>query len=182
MKEDYQARKKTIIITCISIIAFIIIISLIIIFINNSNKQNTNNFYTYLKENNFKQDADGTYTKTTTNSNKTITEKAVSNEYLFEKSITENNNNYVSLNLFYKNDKTIEIMYQVEGYDQDNKYGVLFQKGTYKNGNFNCEIVTNKNFQTNCKYMKTEAQKYEQEINQIIDKYNIDPTNVNLTN
>lgn len=180
--EDYQLRKKTIIITCISIIAIIIIISLILIFINNSSKENTNNFYTYLEENNFKKDENGVYTKKTTNGNTTTTERAVSNKYLFEKSITENNDNYTSLNLFYTNDKTIEIMYQVEGYDQNNEYGVLFQKGTYKNGDFKCEIVTNKNFKTNCKYMKTEAQKYEKEINQIIDKYDINPSNINMNN
>lgn len=181
MEEDYKSRKKAIKIICLIIILLIIIITIFILYINNSNKENTNNFYTYLEENNYKKDSEGIYTKKTTNGNITTTERAISNKYLFEKSISENDTNYTSINLFYTNDKTIEIMYQVEGYDLDNNYGVLYQKGTYKNGDFKCEIVTNQNFQTQCTKMKEEAQKYEKKINQIISKYKIDPTKINMS-
>ena len=179
---NYQSRKKTIIITAISITLGIIIIFIFLIYMNNSEEKNVNNFNTYLKENNYKKDENGIYSKTNTKDNITTTEKAISNKYPLVKNITENKDNYTSLTLLYTNDEIIEIKYQVEGYDQNEEYGVLVQQGTYKNGDFKCEIVTNKNFQTNCKYMKTEAQKYEKEINEIIKKYDINLKNIKIKN
>lgn len=163
------------------VIAIIIIAILLFVFYNNwHQKESTNNFYNYLEKNDYQKNEEGIYTKKTTNGNTTTTNRILLNDYLFEKSISKNEDNYTSLSLFYKKDKEIEIVYQVEGYDQDNKYGVLYQKGTYKNGEFTCEIVTNQNFKTECEYMKNEAEKYETEINQILKDNNIDIDNIQL--
>ena len=179
--EDFQKNKKIILtIICTIIIIVIAVISLNIYKIYKQ-KESTNNFYTYLKENNYKKNDDGIYTKKTKQKNQTITNRAISDKYLFEKDISEDNDDkYISISLFYTNDKTIEIMYQIEGFDQNDQYGVLFQKGTYQNGDFKCEIVTNQNFKTECNYMKKMAKEYEKEINQIIKNNNINPKYINI--
>ncbi len=161
------------------IIAIIIIIG-IQIYNNWQNKQNNERLYNYLDKNNYKQNEDGIYYKTKKSGNTTVTDKAISSEYLFSRDTLTEAKNYTTMSVQYKKNKTIKITYQIEGFDQNNNYGILFQKGTYKNGKFNCEIVTNIDFKTKCNLMKKEAQKYEKEINNILKSQNINPSHIKI--
>lgn len=166
------------------IITFLIIAIIIVIGIQiyNSwqNKQNNERLYNYLKENKYKQNENGIYYKTEKKGNTTITDKAISSEYLFSRDTLKEEKNYTTISLQYKKNKTIKITYQIEGFDQNNNYGILFQKGTYKNGKFNCEIITNIDFKTKCDVMKQEAQKYEKEINNLLKSQNINPNHIKI--
>lgn len=141
---------------------------------------NNQNLYDYLKANDYKQNSDNIYFKTETESTTTTTDKAISSEYLFARDITHDDDTYSFISLQYQKDGTINITYQMEGFDSENNYGVLYQEGTYKGGKFECNIVTNTNFKTKCNQMKQEAQKYNKEIENILTNNKINLKFVNI--
>ena len=174
-----ENKLRTIFKTIIIILIIIgVIVAGVIIYNNWQNKQNNERLLTYLKENNYNQNEVGIYYKTKKEGNTTTTDKAISNEYLFSRDTLDENDNYITMSVEYKKDKTIEVTYQVEGFDKNNNYGILFQKGTYKNKKFKCEIVTNIDFETKCDTMKKAAQNYEEEINDILNSQKINPDHI----
>ena len=178
--ENYEKVKKTIRYIIIGIILIIIIIIAILFYNNWQAQENNNRLYNYLEANNYQQNADGIYYKTNNLNNTTTTDKAITQEYLFARNISKENDNYTSISLQFTKDKTINIIYQEEGFDQKNNYGILFQEGTYKDGKFECKIVTNKNFNTKCDLMKEQAQEYDKEIKQILKSNKIDPKHIKI--
>lgn len=178
--EDENKVKKTFTYVIVALIIAIIIVTIIFIYKTWQTSQNNERLYNYLKNNNYTQNDDGIYFKTIKEGNITTTDKAISSEYLFARDILTETTNYTTVSLEYKNDKTITINYQIEGYDKNNNYGILFQKGTYKNNKFKCEIITNKDFDTKCDVMKKAAQDYEKEINEILNKQNINSKYINI--
>lgn len=178
--EDENKVKKIFTYIIIILIIAIIIVTIIFIYRKWQTSQNNERLYNYLKDNNYTKNDDGIYFKTVKEGNTTTTDKAVSSEYLFARDTLTETTNYTTISLEYKNDKTIEIDYQIEGYDKNNNYGILFQKGTYKDSDFKCEIVTNIDFETKCDVMKKAAQDYEKEINKILNQQNINPKYIDI--
>ena len=168
----------------IIIIIILIAVTIIGLFIYNQyqTQANTNKFNTYLKNNNYQKNDEGIYYKTNSSSKITTTDKAGSQEYIFARTISEDDTNYTTTTIEYKKDKSIEITYQIEGFAPDGNYGILFQKGTYTKDNFDCKIVTNIGFDTECDTMKKQAQDYEKEINNILEQNKINVKYIKITN
>ena len=172
--EDENKAKKIINITIAIIITALIIVIGIIVYKNIMQKINNDRFTTYLKENKFKQNEDNIYTKTENTHNKQTTYQAIIDEYLLTKEESKSTDTeFTSITAYYKKDGTIETTYKLEGYNKDGEIGTLYQKGSYKNGNFTCQIISNNKFKTKCPEMKKEAQEFEKEVNQILENNNI---------
>ena len=158
------------------IIIAVIVITIIIMTIFNKimTTININNFTTYLKENGYEEKSDGSYYKYKKNDEKKISYKALDETFVISKIIeTEVNYNYTDIILKYKNNGNIEIELQYEGKNEAEDYGLLYQTGNYKNGKFDCKIISGKNFASQCNLMKEEAKIFENEIKKIIDNYKI---------
>ncbi len=180
MEDENKAKKIINIIIAVLIIATITVIGIIVY---QKIMQNINNdrFTSYINENNFKKDSDGIYTKTTNNGDEKTTYQALIDQYLLSKAVINTSNTQVlNIEAGYKQDGTIEISYKLEGYNSNHEIGTLYQKGTYKNGEFKCQIISNNGFKTTCPDMKKEAQAFEKEINQIFEKNNINVKYITL--
>ncbi len=179
--EDENKAKKIINRTIIIIIIALALVIGIIIYKNIQIKINNDRFTTYIKNNNYKKDENGIYTKTTTSGNESTTYQAIIDQYLLTKEKkTSTNTEVTSIVISYKQDGTIETSYKLEGYNQEGEIGTLYQKGTYKNNDFKCEIINNSGFKTQCPQMKQEAQKFEKEINKIFEDNNINVKYITL--
>ena len=171
------------IINMIIIIIIIVIVIVIGIFLYKSIQQKINNdrFIKYIENSNYHQGKNGIYTKTINGNNEQITYKVIFDQYLLTKEKSKSlSTEYISTITNYKQDGTIEIIYKLEGYNSEGIVGTIYQKGTYKNGKFTCQIITNSNFETKCQEMKKEAQDFEQEINKIFEDNNINVKYVTL--
>ena len=175
MENGNEKKIKRIINFIIVIIALILIGVLCIIGYNHQQQKiNNNNFTTYLKNNDYKKDNNNIYTKTIENGNEKTTYQAIIDQYLLtkEKSISTDTQ-YISMTTSFKHDGTIEIAYKLEGYNKEGTIGTLYQKGTYKNNEFDCQIVNNNDFETQCPTMKKEAQEFDKEVKQIFQDNDI---------
>ena len=83
--EDENKAKKIINRTIIIIIIALALVIGIIIYKNIQIKINNDRFTTYIKNNNYKKDENGIYTKTTTSGNESTTYQAIIDQYLLTK-------------------------------------------------------------------------------------------------
>lgn len=161
----------------IKIGAVIIILIAIGIFIYTKWQTNENNerLYDYLKKENYSKNNDGIYYKTKKNGDTTITDKALAYNYLFSRTIKTNDENSSYMIAIEYKDNKYTVDYEESGYDRDNNYGMTFQKGTYKNGDFDCKIISDTNFEPRCNIMKKQVENYDKEIKKILkdNKINI---------
>lgn len=179
--EDENKAKKIINRIIILIIITLVIVLGIIIYKNIQAKLNNDRFNTYIKNNNYKKDENGIYTKTINTENGNTIYQAIIDQYLLTKEqTTSTDTEFTSIVISYKQDGTIETSYKLEGYNQEGEIGTLYQKGTYKNNDFKCEIVNNNGFKTQCPKMKQEAQKFEKEIKKIFEDNNINVKYITL--
>lgn len=181
--EDENKVKKIMKIIIILIIVIALIIAAIFIYRNYQINSNNNKLETYLQENNYIENEYGVLSKEETNENETITYKALYPNCIISKEIstTENNGqNKIKISMRYNNDNSISMDLQLDGYNKDNNYGILFQQAILINDEFTCEIVTGDNFTTKCDTMKTEAQEFYNEINQILENNNINPKYITI--
>lgn len=180
--EDENKIKK--IMKIILIVIILIAIGAIGIFIYNKyqTQANTNKFNNYLKNNNYQKNDEGIYYKTNTNNKITTTDKAGSKEYIFARTTSEEGTNYITTTIEYKKDESIDITYQIEGYAPNGNYGILFQEGTYTKEKFDCKIVTNVGFDTECDTMKKQAKDYEKEIENILNQNKINTKYIKINN
>lgn len=165
MTNDNSAKKALI---AVSIFILIIFIVFITNFIFNKAKQqnNTNKFIEYLKENNYKLKDDNSYYFENENSH--VKYKAFTDNFIFSKIIYKNvNNSYMDITLSYTENDTIKITLRYEAKNKLNQYGLLFQRGTYKNNRFTCQTISGWNFDSKCDEMKLEAENFKKEIQQI---------------
>lgn len=177
-----ENKSKKIINTIIIIIVIVIVIVIgILIYKNIQQKINNDRFIKYIENNNYQQGENGIYTKTINGDNEQITYKVIVDQYLLTKEKSKSlSTEYTSIIANYKQDGTIEIIYKLEGYNSEGNIGTIYQKGTYKNDKFTCQIITNSNFETKCQEMKEEAQDFEQEVNKIFEDNNINVKYVTL--
>lgn len=175
MENGNEKKVKRIINLIIGIIAIILIIILCIIGYNHHlQKVNNNKFTTYLENNNYKKDENNIYTKTIDNGNEKTTYQAIIDQYLLTKEkSTSTDTKFTSITTSFKQDGTIEIAYKLEGYNSEGSVGTLYQKGTYKDDKFDCQIVNNNDFETQCPTMKKEAQEFDKEVKQIFENNDI---------
>ncbi len=176
MEDDNKVKKILTYIKIIIIFTIIICIG-IFAFIKIENKINNNNLYNYLNKNNYKTNEDKIYYKKIDES---ITEKALSNDYIFSKEIRKQNEKTSVTILNYKKDNSIFISYQEDGFDNNGNYGISYQEGTYKNKKFKCKIITNNNQTQQCSTMKTQAENYYKEIQDILNNNKINLKFVNI--
>ena len=179
--EDYTKVKKIIKLIVILVI-LIVAIAIGVIFYQNSQKTNSkNNLDDYLTAQNYTKDENGVSYIKKLNDNKNTTYRALYGDYiLFKEYSNESDNSYYTINIGYKTDKTVEITYRMEGLTKDNEVGLIYQKGTYKNNEFKCEIVNNHGFDTQCNLMKVEAQNFKKEIDEILKRYKINAKNITI--
>lgn len=169
MEDENKIKQKIHIIIAIIAVIIIIIIG-IIIFINIQQKINNDRFTSYIKNNNYKKDNTGIYTK----QNDQTTYKAIYDTYLlFKETSSSTNTSFTSIATGYQKDGTIEVKYKEEGYNQNDEISTLYQKGTYKNGEFTCKIINNNGLKTQCPTMKEKAQEFENEVKKILKDNNI---------
>lgn len=173
MENDISLNRPSKII--LGIVALIIIaIASFIIYKNYQEQTNTNSFKTYLTDNGYEKEEDGIYTKETNENSHTENYKAFFEDYLlYYSNMTSTNKEVTNISLGYKQDGSVDVTYKLEGYTNSNDVGTLYQKGTYKDGEFDCEIVTNGGFDTRCDVMKEEAENFYNETNQIFKNNNI---------
>lgn len=165
MTNDNSAKKALI---AVSIFILIIFIVFITNFIFNKARENmsTSKFIEYLEENNYKLKSDNSYYFENENSH--VKYKAFTNDFIFSKIIYKNvNNTYMDITLNYTKNDTIKIILQYEAKNKFNQYGLLFQRGTYKNDIFTCQTVAGKGFDSKCDEMKNEAENFKKEIETI---------------
>ena len=179
--EDENKAKKIINGIIIIIIVTLVIVLGIIIYKNIQIKLNNDRFNTYIKNNNYQKNENGIYTKTINTENGNTIYQAIIDQYLLTKQqTTSTDTKFTSIITSYKLDGTIETSYKLEGYTSDGNIGTLYQKSTYKNNEFKCEIINNNGFKTQCPKMKEEAQKFEKEINEIFEENNINVKYITL--
>lgn len=179
MEDENNIKKKIHLI--IAIIATIIIIIIgIVIYINIQQKINNDRFISYIEKNNFKKDNTGVYVKSSSSQDNDTTYKAIYDNYLIFKETSTASTDFTSITTGYQKDGTIEVTYRLEGYNKNHEIGTLYQKGTYKDGQFTCEIVSNNDFKTQCPEMKEKAQEFNNEVNKILEDNNIDINYITL--
>lgn len=179
--EDENKIKKIMHIIIAIIILIIVIIVGIIIYRNIQQKINNDRFTSYVEKNNYKKDNTGVYVKETSTQNDKTTYKAIYDTYLlFKESSTSTDTDFTSITTGYQKDGTIEVTYRLEGYNKNEEIGTLYQKGTYKNGKFTCEIVSNNEFETQCPEMREKAQEFNNEVNKIFEDNNININYITL--
>lgn len=173
--EDENKVKKTIKIVVISII--IITIGILIFFITNNILKNTNttNFTNYLKTQGYKQDELGNYTKQIVEKNTIIDYMFYKNDAVLSKSITKtsnNNTNYITYT--YNSNNIIDIYYNIQGKNNAGTYSSGIQTATYniKNKKYSCEIILANDFDSKCNQFKSEAIKFQKEVEEILSKSN----------
>lgn len=178
--EDYTKVKKIIKLIVILVI-LIVAIAIGVIFYQNSQKTNSkNNLDDYLTAQNYTKDENGVSYIKKLNDNKNTTYRALYGDYVLFKEYTgENDEGTYTIGIGYTKDKTVEITFRLEGYN-NNEISTIYQKGTYKNNKFECEIITNNGFDTQCKLMQQEAKEFEKEANEIIEKNKINPKYINI--
>lgn len=168
MENGNEKKIKRIINLIILIITLILIGVLCIIgYKHYQQKINNNKFIMYLKNSNYKKN-NNIYTKTINNGNEKTIYQAIIDQYLLTKEkSTSTKTKFTSMVVSFKQDNTIEVNYKLEGYNKSGAIGTLYQKGTYKNNKFDCQIINNNDFETQCPTMKKEAQQFEKEVKQI---------------
>lgn len=160
------------------IIVGIIIIIVLIFFLSNKYfiNKNTKNFSNYLLEEGFTKSDDGNYTKVLTNNNTDITYTYTGKSLSITKDIYEfaDNNQYI-ISLTYKSNKNIEASLEMKGIDLSGNFSTLLQTGTYntKNSKFECKILINQNFKTQCSKIKKETLDFEKEVTNWLKKSNV---------
>lgn len=137
-------------------------------------KINTDKFIDYLSENDYQEKKDGSYQKESESDDVLIRYKALSTDSIISKETYENTeNDYTSISLKYEKNGNIVIGLQFEGYNKQNNYGVLYQTGNYKDGKFDCQVVTGKGFESKCDILKDKAEDFNSEVKQILEKNEI---------
>jgi hypothetical protein len=172
------------------LLIIIIIIALIVVFynkhkLNEKIEKNTSDFTSYLLQNGFTKNNDGSYSKSETNGNENTNYLFYPDDDVLSKEIVNNSENLqTNLLLSYNNDNKIEISYDCTGLNDNNQYGSTLQMGTYniETKKFECEIVTNDNFKTNCKNMKTESEEFAEEVEVLLKGSNSDSKYINKKN
>jgi len=163
----------------IGMIVIVVLILLIVGYIFLMKKINTDRFENYLTENNFIQ-KDDIYLKKVKRDKNTLYYKAYSDEFIFSKEITqEKGEDYYDLSLQYEKNGNIKIGFQLEGYNKQGAYGILYQEGSYKNGEFDCKVISGEGYDAKCDYMKEEAEKFNNEVKKLFKDNHI---NVNYIN
>ncbi len=174
--EDKQVKmitylKKTIIIL---LIITLIVIAGVFSYRFIMKKINTDKFIDYLSENDYQEKKDGSYQKESESDDVLIRYKALSTDSIISKETYENTeNDYTSISLKYEKNGNIVIGLQFEGYNKQNNYGVLYQTGNYKDGKFDCQVVTGKGFESKCDILKDKAEDFNSEVKQILEKNEI---------
>lgn len=177
---EKKVKKIINIIIAIIVLALIVVIG-IMFYRNHLQTVNNNKFTTYLENNNYQKDENNIYTKTIDSGDEQITYQAIIDQYLLTKDkSTSTDTKVTSITTSFKQDGTIEITYKLEGYNTEGEVGTLYQKGTYKDDEFDCQIVNNNGFDTQCPEMKKEAQEFNDEVKQIFEDNDIDVNYVTL--
>lgn len=172
--EDYLKIKKIIKYILIIIVIIVIIVSGFLFYRNKQKESSEANFTDYLNAQEYtKTNDDVTYIKKL-NDKQNTTYRALYGDYiLFKEYSNESDNSYSTIAVGYTKDGTVEITYKMEGINSKNEIATIYQKGTYKNNDFKCEIVNNNGFDTQCNVMKKEAESFYDEITKILKQYNI---------
>ncbi len=160
----------------------ILIVAIILIFSYYSYAayKSEKNFKNYLEQNNFSQNRNIKYVKTEKEENKTITYSALST-YVLSKSInTAVGDEFTNILLDYEKNGNIKIDFTYGGINKNNVYAILYQTGNYKNGKFDCKMITENGHDSQCDKMKNEAKQFEKEALKIFDKNNINPSLLKL--
>lgn len=165
------------IIRIIIIIIIILIIGALGFFITNKILENTNttNFTNYLKQNGYKKDELGNYTKQIIDGTTITDYMFYKKDFILSKSISETsekNTNYTTFT--YNNNDTIDIVYNVQGINNSGTYSSGIQKATYniKTNDFSCNIVLENDFDIKCNNLKKEASKFKKEVEDILKQSN----------
>jgi len=157
----------------IIIIVLIILIVSIVGFLYFMKKVNTENFHNYLSENDYKK-KDGIYQKRIIDGEETLRYKALSKEFIISKEIArEDDDGYFDLSLQYEKNGNIKIGFQLEGFNKNNAYGILYQTGNYNDGKFDCKIVSGEGYDAKCDVMKKEAEKFNKQVQSIFEENHI---------
>lgn len=172
--EDENKVKKIIKIVIISIV--IIIIGILIFFIINNILKNTNttNYTDYLKSQGYKQDELGNYTKQVVDENTVIDYMYYKDTSILSKAITKISENDTNYTTFSYNEGIINISYNIQGMNNSNVYSTGIQEATYniKNKKYSCEIILANDFDSKCNQFKSQAIKFQKEVEDILDKSN----------
>ena len=137
--------------------------------------ENTANFKSYLLENGYKDNKDGTYIKTVSENNKNIKYIFASDSSVISKEITQNiDGGNINVLLNYEKNNQIDISLQFEGLNKNKIYGTLLQTGNYnaKKSSFDCKILMGNDFKSRCDDMKSEAKIFEKEVNELLNNSN----------
>lgn len=167
-----QLKKVGVILLAIVIISIIVILGYQFVM----KKINTDKFTDYLSNNGFELKKDGTYLKEDKNGDIITRYKALSADSIISKETYETTDiDYTTFSFKYEKNGNIQIGLQFEGYNKHDNYGTLYQTGNYKNGEFDCKIVTGKGFEPKCDIMKNKAKEFNNEVNNIIEKSEANP-------
>lgn len=155
-------------------IALIVIILLTIIFgyIKIEVYLNKKRINKYILDNNYKLEKYNIYTLTTTNNNTENIYQLLYDKYYFTKySLTTTENETTKIKYYYTTNKEIIIEYE-NSTTNNNTFNINVTKATFKNNKLKkCEIKIGENI--DCNNLITYAINYNNEINSIIEKYNI---------
>lgn len=167
------------IIKYVKIILFILVIIILLMlgYIFLMKKINMDRFTTYLNDNGYKKQDDGYYLKIDKSSEEeTINYKAFFDDYVLSKELFFNEgDDAISVNLGYTDSGKVEIDFQLAGFNSYNSFDVLYQTGTYKNGKFECKVVSGKYFESHCSDMKRLVEDYDKDTKKILKENKINP-------
>jgi len=157
----------------IIIIVLVVFIVSIVGYLFIMKKINTENFHNYLSKNEYKK-KDGIYQKKINDGNETLRYKALSEEFIISKEIArEEDDGYFDLSLQYEKNGNIKIGFQLEGFNKNNAYGILYQNGNYNDGKFDCKVVSGEGYDARCGIMKKEAIKFDKEVKKLFEENGI---------
>lgn len=173
--DEHIKVKKVINAIIIGVIVIILIIVSYFIYKKFLTDKNTDDFSSYLLENNYKENSDGTYTKTETTGNKVTNYLFSESDFVLSKEITySDDNGNTNILLTFHNDNTIETSLNLEGISESGSYGSTLQTSTYtlNDSKFECKIIIDKGFGSKCKELKNESESFAKEIEEILNRSN----------
>lgn len=154
------------------VLIVIILLTIIFSFIKVEVYLNKKRINKYILDNNYKLEKYNIYTLTTTNNNTENIYQLLYDKYYFTKySLISTENETTKIKYYYTTNKEIIIEYE-NSTTYNGTFNINVTKATFKNNKLKkCETKIGEN--TNCNDLTTYAINYNNEINSIIEKYNI---------
>lgn len=168
-----ENRGKVVIIIIGVVVAIALIIGIVFAIYNAvMTNKNTDDFYSYLLKEGYKDNGDGTYTKTIDKDEQNIQYLFTKTSFVISKEITDNNETPMSILLTYKSNSEVEGSLEIYGNNPSGVYGSTLQTSTYKNNDFQCDILIDKGFGSKCDILKEETDKFAEEVNDLLEHSN----------